>query len=265
MYHVQSLLPWLLFAGLFLLNENRNKQAALVLIPFGVTWLMYVLAKAAMRLPSSVHVELDMMFTVIIGSVAAFLLLSERFAGRYRLVLFFVPAAVFAVAFAGGHITRDTIDMCIILAPSVLSLMGAMLIARIACSNRFSVRRFLAWYGLGLLLLLISLLLAMAFAWSINHDYAYKRMLPEVLACGTICSIIYFCAMLPFFALLFTSGFWRERFERILVLQTKQIVHKVSLRTDEPPIETAEPPCRPRWVDLTQQNELTHEEKGPTC
>ena len=62
LYHFQGLLPWLVLIGVSLaLKENRKAEILWILVPLTMVWLLFVLGKRMMGLPSSAHVELNMM------------------------------------------------------------------------------------------------------------------------------------------------------------------------------------------------------------
>ena len=223
LYHFQGLLPWLVLIGVSLaLKENRKAEILWILAPLTMVWLLFVLGKRMMGLPSSAHVELNMMFTGIIGSFIAVFLTAKRIQHRSRLFVFLIPALYLTVIFFSGVIRKDTRPMAAILVVSVLSLCAAYIGAKVACREEFFVSRFLVWKGLCLLISFITILLLVAYVWSLSRHYGFEGMVFEILVGGAICSVIYFVALLPFEVLLFVSPFWRKRFEVVFGLKISE-------------------------------------------
>ena len=211
-YHVQGLLPWLALAGLLVLKPNRKLAvfwiAAVMLLLGGV----YMLVKYLLHWPTSADGELNLMFTGLVGSFAAVLLAG---ASLKRIGLLFVPVLYLGVIALSGVVNRETLDMAIFLALSMLGFYGAYIGAGLACRRRFTIGAFLLWKAIGLMASLLVVFLVASYLFSQQLHQSFEEMLPEVLFCCVISGAIYYVGALPFEILMFVHPFWRKRFEAV--------------------------------------------------
>lgn len=210
-----------MLAGVALtLKENRNAQVLLMLVPLALVWILYVIVKSMVGLPSSADAELDMVFTSITGIFIAVFLMGGRINSRNRFVVFLIPPLYLLVIVISGLITKDMLPMATLMGISILSLYLAFLGTKLACAKEFSVSRFLKWKGFYLLLSFELVFFITAYFLGKIEDYPLKNMVLQSLILALTCSIISFIALLPFEMLLFVSIFWRRRFDAVFGLKT---------------------------------------------
>ncbi len=239
--HFQSMLPYLFLAGLFALKENRKVQILWLFVPWGLLWVLFVSIKHLMGFPSSADVELNMMFTGLVGGFITIFLLAERLRNRSLVWVFLIPLFFIGIIYFSGTITNDTIDMAVVLVVSILSLWGALALTKMNCSKRFCITRFLVWQGIYLFLFLLLLFMAVLYIWSLNKGYPSERMVPDTLIGAAICTAIYFMGLLPFEILLFVNSFWRKRFEAVFGLKTKSVAIE-SVEVEQEPLDAGSSP-----------------------
>lgn len=223
-------MPWLLVFGLFALKENRNGAVLCMLIPLVIVWLTYIFVKHLMRLPSSADVELNMVFTGLVGGFMVVFLLVERFR-RHNHFVFLLPILFLGMILLSGSITKDTRPMAVVLGTSTLAIWGAFMGAKMSCARNFFISRFLVWEGFCLFLLLILFFTIDVYILCLGKGYSLEKMLSEVMLGGAICSIIYFVGLLPFEILLFNNDFWVKRFEAVFGIT----VHKETEPSEHEP------------------------------
>lgn len=203
LYHVQGLIPWLLLPlALVALKENRTLQAAWILAPLA---LLGVVSLAVMNLwdwGSGTTVQFNVLFTIIIVGFSMIWLLADRIGNRNRLGVNLLSRgfhdAAFTVVFGGV---------------SVLSILLAFGIASRFSTKRFRKTCFVAWAGFGLLGLLVAV--ASTFVVLFYSSGPIVDQLTEVSVASLIFYLVYLVCLTPFLVLLWTSRFWRQRFERV--------------------------------------------------
>ena len=220
--HLQGVLPGLFLLAMFGLKENRNKSSLWIIAVVAVLWSVFVWVKHMFGIPTSSEVELNLMFTGMVGSFAAVLLLGGCLNGFKRMGILFVPVLFLGVIYLSGVITDETLDMTVFLTLSILSVYGAFLGAKVACRWAFSIRVFLLWKGICMAVLLLVILLITAYALSFTHDFPTDQIIPEVLFCTLTCTVIYYIGALPFEILMFVNPFWKKRFEAVFRLKVSE-------------------------------------------
>jgi hypothetical protein len=220
-YHAQGLIPWLVFGLAFLaLKENRTARATLLLIPIVLLGVLCSSAEKMVGMDSGGAVQINFMFTVLVVGFSMVWLLAERIGNRNRFVTFLLAALIYlgflGVSLLGGGFGDDTTMMAVFAGISIVAVLGAFFLARIAAGEVFNRRRFLIWLPIALYsLLLISFAIVMGVSPRIDN-YPLSSMVVEVLVASFFTGVVYCISLVPFVVLLLSSPFWRKRFYTIL-------------------------------------------------
>lgn len=242
MYHVAGLLPWLMAACAFLIfRENRRAAALLIFLPVLAAMAIWAAYSHIVTISSSVKDYYDVLFTSLIVGFTIFGLLMGRLGKAHGFVAIFVlialltllyalqQAMILGFAFSFGLFWGVNEFLLII-----GTIIPALVLARFVCRKKFGYWRFVLVYAGGLAIFdAIAYLLLVPFSiyvwqysiWSGLGGF-FSFWLEQFLLCALI--------SIPYLALMFTNGFWRERLEKVLGITIKPAV--IPAEPIEPPV-----------------------------
>lgn len=246
MYHVTGLLPWLMTACAFLVfRENRRAAALLILLPVLAVIAIWAAYTHVVTISSSVKDYYDVLFTAMIAGLTLFGLLMGRLGKARGLVIIFILVALLTLLYA--------LQQAIILGfafsfglfwgineflLTLGTIIPALVLTRFVCREKFSYWRFVLVYAGGLAIFAaIAYLLLVPLSIYVWHYSIWSGLggsftfwLEQFLLCALI--------SIPYLALMFTNGFWRERFEKVFGITIKPAV--VSSEPVEPSISVSQ-------------------------
>lgn len=216
-----QLLPWVLMLSLFLLKENRQWQAWMILIPVIIVYAGFILSKRLIPL-------MDSYATQIIGwlalGVACLLLLSKKLRGHSRWVVFFLSLGIMFIvgvvnALSGSYLSFSELGVFSVFNYGIVTfiLFGGMSLARflnrILGRKRNTLKHFI--FSLPVVLLVVSIvtfwILYTAWLFSGADNFWGMGILMNGLVYGTILGIILYYILFPFLIMAFYNNTYRER------------------------------------------------------
>jgi len=224
-YHMQGILPWFLLPLAFIvLKENRNQQAAWIIAPIALLGLVYSTVIGLLQMPSGSAVQLNVMFTMMVGGFSLVWLLAERIGNRHRFVTFLLASLVY-FAFLGMNLLANglgeaILSMAALAAISILAIILAFVVAAINERKTFNPMRFVTYLGVALFGFLLIIFGSVMFILNPAPNWPLKERLLELLMSSFFGSLIYFAALVPFLVLLFGHPFWQRRFEAVFGVRT---------------------------------------------
>jgi MFS family permease len=183
-----------------------------------------------MRIPS----EASSMFILLIDCLLiGFILnwlLAERIGNRNRFVTWILSLLVFVLVFCtvalnfgmdlnSLSIPVEMIQLSIIIGLTVGILFVSFPLAGFLCRKRFGAVKFSLWMAFWVLATTMGFFLGVGIIEAASMSSSYINILLQVLIVGLVYGGILIVGLLPFEIVLFTSSFWRKRFEAIFGLK----------------------------------------------
>lgn len=210
-----------------LLRENRSLQAAKILLPAGLLWLLWrVLVVMA---PSGVGGgSANMCVVSLLCGFVTVWLLGDRIGSRHRLATFLMAGVVLLGCMMLMQVEVELFgnlrSVYLFGLQSTLVLLGGFAFAGYVCRRRFSTVRFSVVMipGLALSVFLVQgiYLLGMALQSGISVQLYFLMFYSIFLGLQTVA---YGLFTVPFLVLFFTNQFWRQRFAAVMGMGIRKI------------------------------------------
>jgi NADH:ubiquinone oxidoreductase subunit K len=228
-WHLARLGPWLLLAGAIAVpKRNRDRRTLLIFIPLAILSLLWPLVTSAVN-PGSADANEALPFESLAVGLALFWLHADRLT-RYRSVVrlpvslgLLLLAGLVTLVSAGWKLSDPTLIIFLI---SVVVL-GAILLATLAITRRLIHRRyvpfrFMLWLGAWNLLLTTAavVLFAVVFLLLLAPElFELRIILLQGVGGGLMLGLCLYALNLPYMLLMFSSPFFRRRFQDWLGLK----------------------------------------------
>jgi hypothetical protein len=225
-YAARGLFVWAILAlAMAIPKANRDRRAALILVPVAAVSLVWVLAQAVLHLPSAQAYYLDVVVSSLVVGIAVLWLLASSL-GRLRGVarFFLALCLMFAVAVVGGLSTLSASSSGeVVVLPIVMAFFAAILLSAMAatarqCRGGYSPARLLLrlglWMTLGTLVVVYGCFLAVALS--------SGELIPDVMVfagvglAGLVSGLLLYLLSLPYMVLGLASPFFRARMQACL-------------------------------------------------
>ncbi len=224
--NISGLVVWVVLVGAFVLfKANRSGKALLILIPLFVINVLWIGVKKATDMPSSAAGMFDVMFNSFAIGMATVWLVSHKFAGLNRFVIFLLSliAMMFVYAlgifsFSGLEFTSETIVItvffCIVTAATLL----AFVLAGWRCRRRYTALRFMLWLaGWCIAVCVVAMFVYALSAFVIiavimNQSISIGSIFIQIPLMGLVVGVILYLLLLPYMILVLNSDLFRRRF-----------------------------------------------------
>ncbi len=224
--NIIGLAVWVVLVPAFVLfRANRSGKALLILVPLFVLNVLWIGIKKATGMPSSSAGTFDVMFNSFAIGMATVWLVSHKFAGLNRFIIFLlsliVMGCVYALgifSFSGLEFTSETIVItvffCIVTAATLL----AFALAGWRCRRRYTALRFMLWLALWCLVLCLTAMFAYALiafiiiAAIMGQSISIGSIFIQIPLVGLIIGVILYLLLLPYMILVLNSDLFRRRF-----------------------------------------------------
>ncbi|RKY09073.1 MAG: hypothetical protein DRP66_03070 [Planctomycetota bacterium] len=223
--NLSGLAVWVILLIVFILfRENWTPKAFLILLPMFVVNILWIGVKKATGMPSSAAGMFDVMFNSFTIGMATVWLVSHKFAGLNRFVIFLLSLIVMVLvyalgifSFSGLEFTSEaivvTIFFCIVTAATFL----AFALTGWRCRRRYTALRFMLWLALWCPVLCLTAMLAYALTVFIIMIVIMGRSFPmeaiiQIPLVGLLIGGILYLLLLPYMILVLNSDLFRRRF-----------------------------------------------------
>lgn len=233
LYTLMGALIWIpLILAFVLCKENRRPAALWILLPGSGFWVLYYGLAAISDMPGDIRATFVAAVSALAIGFSLVWLLAERIGRRYRFVTAVLALLIFAVMTAlslpQAEPGEGTAILAIFIGLSFAVFTIAFTIAAILSRRRRTGVRFTVAMLPGCL---VGTFIPFGIFLGIQMmQYSYAGMIWEFLKITLVASGLYFAVLLPFLVLFFVSGFWRQRFDAVI------------LRKKIPAPQPAEPP-----------------------
>ncbi len=209
-----------------LLRENRTLQAAKILLPALLLWLVWRVLVAMMR-PGGIG-SADMCVVSLLCGFVTVWLLGERIGSRHRLATFLMAGVVLLGCMMLMQVEVESFgnlrSVYLFGLQSTLVLLGGFALAGYVCRRRFDAIRFSVMMipGLAVSTFLVQ---GIYFLWMAIQSGIGRQIyfLMFYLIFLGIQAVAYWLFTLPFLVLLFTNRFWRQRFAAVMGMGIRKL------------------------------------------
>jgi len=226
-WHVPGLGPWLLLAmAIALPRINRNRQGLLILIPVLIVAVLWTSTTRIGRLPSAFINEFGLVVqSLAVGMAllwlgAGTLIRRGSFAGLFLSWAAIVLAVLVTAVSHSLAFSPDMIPMLALLAMLGAALVAALAAARRLTRGRYAPVRFLLWLVLGSLLFSVAGTIVLVGGMMLAMSGSLHGILIQAVWGGLIFGLCVYVINLPYLLLMFTSPFFRRRFQAWLGVES---------------------------------------------
>jgi hypothetical protein len=243
-YQIPNLILWLILFGCFLLKENRNWRAWLVLLPLAAVFAMWGMLKQVLPSSSSINNPFSLILSTLAIAVAILWLMSHRLLLRRGIAMFswslaglLIIGLISVYSFCGLNFSNEPMSILILYVAWAVSLLLGLLIARYFCRKKCGGVSF----ALSLLLWMIvtfdaamffCMLLMLAMQGILSHNI--DSIFIQVPLVGTVMAVVFYIFTLPYIILTFKCEFYRRRFFACLRLPEPENRTEISSPPDMP-------------------------------
>lgn len=227
-YSVSGLLPWaFVAAGFVFFKENQNKSAFLILAPVFIAFALWMIYCRTVTILPAEKSQYDIVFSSLIAGFTLFCLLSSRLSkihGPLTLICLIVLVGLIYTLHLRINLGFNSALLewgIMYFVIALLTVIPSFLAAGSFCRMKYRFLRFMSFYTAGLAVFAaISHLLVISIyclLWKYSLGTVLSRFpvlwLETVLLCLSI--------SIPYLVVIFTSDFWRGRFENLFGIQTR--------------------------------------------
>ncbi len=229
-YHLPNLLLWLvLIAALIFVKGNHNPQALLILIPFIIVNILWIIFKKVMSMPLAESYLYYMVFNSFTVGIAVLWLLGHILGKLNGIVVFLTALAIMIVigilcliSYGCVEFSNQTIGVIALQAILILSLLPGFALTRWRCRKRYGNIRFMLNLGFWIMIFCFINVIVTFFVVSTfqNSSVSIGTILPMLLISGLVIGVFVNVAVFPFMILAIRNPFFRERFYTLLRIET---------------------------------------------
>jgi hypothetical protein len=221
--NISGLVVWLVLGGVFVLfRENRSRKALLVLVPLLVVNVLWLGIKKAIGMPSSTAAQFDVMFNAFTVGVTIVWLVSHKFAGLNRFVIFLLALIVLDLSyvlnifsFSGFAFDDETVMLTAFFCVAATTTLFGFVLTGWRCRIRYTALRFMLWQAVWCIAVCVMatfIYVVIAFVIMGQSTSLDASFFVQILLVGPIFSGILYVLLLPFMILAFKNSLFRERF-----------------------------------------------------
>jgi peptidoglycan/LPS O-acetylase OafA/YrhL len=222
-WHLPSLGPWLLLAlAVALPRANRHRHALLIFIPMLIVALLWPRAAQRAGISSADATQFGFLIDFLVVGLALLWLNAEtlgrvralnRFAGSLGLLLL---AGLAVVLSYWGAFPRRTGILLTVTGVAALILLVSLLLTRRLAHRRYQPLRFMLWLAAWSLVCSLIGAAALTGAMMLVSPYpiqSWRTVLIQMVMPGLIIGLCLYAVSLPYLLLMFSSPFFRRRFQ----------------------------------------------------
>lgn len=220
LYNLMGVLIWIPLVLAFVLKENRKPAALWILLPAAGFLVVYHILAELTGMPGSIRAMFAAAIYCIVISFCLVWLLAMRIGGRHRIVTALLALLIFigmtALSLPLMEMGEPLAILAIFMGISFAVFTIAFTISAILCRKRMTGLRFALAMLPGCLFgtfIPFSAFLVI----QLMQNSSYPGMVPEFLLQTLVASGCYYAVLLPFVILFFVSGFWRQRFDAVIL------------------------------------------------
>ncbi len=220
--NIIGLAVWVVLVPAFVLfRENRSGKALLILIPLFVVNLLWIGIKKVTGMPSSSAGQFDVMFNAFTIGLAIVWLLSHRFAGLNRFVVFLLAGVAMTVTYAlsilsysGLEFTEETMMLAVFFFAVMVAALLAFVLAGWRCRKRYTALRFMLWLALWCLVFCLTAMFAyvLIIIMTMGQSIPISTLFIQIPLVGLLVGGILYLLLLPYMILVLNSDLFRTRF-----------------------------------------------------
>ncbi len=219
--NLSGLVVWVALVGAFVLfRANRSGKALLILVPLFVVNILWIVIKKVTGMPSSEAGMFDVLFHSFAIGMATVWLVSHKFAGLNRFVIFLLAVSAMTATYAlsilsysGFEFTEETMTLAVFFFIVMAAALLAFVLAGWRCRKNYSALRFMLWLSLWCLVLcLIPMVVYALIAYIIIAATMSQSLIIQILRVGLITGGILYLLLLPYMILVLNSDLFRQRF-----------------------------------------------------
>jgi len=233
-WHLPRLGLWAFLAlAVWVPRRNRNRQVILIFIPLAILSLLWPVIAQHVRLPSASLDLYSLLFESLVVGLALLWLNADRlrdYSRRMRLLMslgILMLAGLVAMMSSGGTPLNPLVIILLIL----VTLMGIVLLAALALARRithgqYTPLPFMMWLAVGSLLLwtvVTILLTTVSLLVNAQGTADLWLLLKRAVQVGLAMSACLYAVNLPYMLLMFSSPFFRRRFQVWLGVESSGI------------------------------------------
>ncbi len=230
-WHLPRLGLWAFLAlAVVVPRRNRNRHVILIFIPLAMLSLLWPVIAQRIRLPSASLDQYSLLFESLVVGLALLWLNADRlgaYHGRRRFLLslgILILTSLVALLSSG----RTPLNPLVIVLLILVTLMGAILLATLALARRlthgqYAPLPFMLWLAAGSLLLwtVVTVLLTMvSLLLNAQGTADLGLLLKRAVQVGLALGACLYAVNLPYMLLLFSSPFFRRRFQAWLGVES---------------------------------------------
>jgi len=236
--NISGLVVWLVLPGVFVLfRENRNRKALMVLVPLFVVNVLWLGIKKATGMPSSSAAQFDVMFNAFTVGVTIVWLVSHKFVGLNRFVIFLLALIVLDLtyvlnifSFSGFAFDDETIMLTAFFCVAATATVFGFVLTGWRCRRRYTALRFMLWLAvwcIAVCVMAMFIYVAIAFVIMSQSTPSGASFFVQILLVGLIFGGIVYVLLLPFMIMAFKNSLFRERFYGCFRLEGMQECCKI--------------------------------------
>ena len=237
-YHsIPSLALWLvLAAALILIKANRTPRILLILVPFLIVNMLWLLLTNMMNFSSAADVEMfNMMLNSLVAAITFLWLFADKL-GRFNpWIAFFLAFALITmffllgiVSYLGFGFSQNGVVALAMLTVLALGMLLGFVLAGWRCRKHYGPVRFMLWLAVWMVVIcLASVLVFYVIVLSVEQaPIPISTILFVASLVGLILAVCLYLINLPYMILALRSSFFRERFYACLRLKATRAAPK---------------------------------------
>jgi len=224
--NITGLAVWVVLVLAFVLfKANRSGKALLILIPVLVVNVLWIGVKKVTGMPSSSAGQFDVMFSAFTIGLATVWLLSHRFAGLNRFVVFLLTVLAMTVTYAlsvlsysGLEFTEETMMLAVFFIAVMAAALLAFALTGWRCRKNYTALRFMLWLALWCPVLCLFAMFAYALtafviiAMIMHQSISIGDVLIQIPLVGLLIGGVLYLLLLPYMILVLNCDLFRQRF-----------------------------------------------------
>ena len=220
--NITGLVVWVALVGAFVLSrENRSGKALLILVPVLMVNVLWIGIKKVTGMPSSSAGQFDVMFNAFTIGLAIVWLLSHRFAGLNRFVVFLLTVVAMSLTYAlsvlsysGLEFTEETMMLAVFFFVVMVAALLAFTLTGWCCRKNYSALRFMLWLALWCPVLCLFAMFAyvLAIVVIMHQSMSIGQLLTQIPIVGLIVGGVLYLLLLPYMILVLNCDLFRQRF-----------------------------------------------------
>jgi hypothetical protein len=220
--NITGLAVWVVLVGAFVLfKENRSGKALLILVPLLAVNILWLGFKKVTGMQSSQAAMFDVMLNSFTIGVATVWLVSHKFAGLNRFVIFLLTMltmsltnALSTLSYTGFEFTQETMVMAVFSFIVMVTAILAFALTGWRCRKKYTALRFMLWLTLWCpaLCLIATFAYALIFIMTTSQSIPISALFIQFPIVGLIIGGILYLLLLPYMILVLNSDLFRRRF-----------------------------------------------------